>query len=94
MYGKFFNICYHLFKEKINEANPKWNKVDGPINRASFSGTYDVVDGLPRNPFGRTGIIGRGLLGRWGPNHAVDPIVTRWKREMSGRIIQDPYSGM
>ena len=26
---------------------------------------------------GRTGISGRGLLGRWGPNHAADPIVTR-----------------
>ena len=26
---------------------------------------------------GRTGMVGRGLLGKWGPNHAVDPIVTR-----------------
>ena len=26
---------------------------------------------------GRTGIKGRGLLGRWGVNHAADPIVTR-----------------
>lgn len=32
---------------------------------------------LPRNPCGRTGLTGRGLLGRWGPNHAADPIVTR-----------------
>nr|XP_014349991.1 PREDICTED: ADP-ribose pyrophosphatase, mitochondrial isoform X2 [Latimeria chalumnae] len=32
-----------------------------------------------RNPFGRTGLKGRGLLGRWGPNHAADPIITRWK---------------
>lgn len=30
-----------------------------------------------RNPMGKTGIIGRGLLGRWGPNHAADCIVTR-----------------
>ena len=30
-----------------------------------------------RNPIGRTGMTGRGLLGRWGPNHAADPIVTR-----------------
>ena len=27
---------------------------------------------------GRTGIIGRGLLYRWGPNHAADTIVTRY----------------
>ena len=32
----------------------------------------------PLNPRGRTGVSGRGLLGRWGPNHAADPIVTRW----------------
>lgn len=30
-----------------------------------------------RNPLGRTGCKGRGTLGRWGPNHAADPIVTR-----------------
>ena len=33
---------------------------------------------FPRNPIGRTGMIGRGLLGRWGPNHAADPVVTRY----------------
>lgn len=30
-----------------------------------------------RNPMGRTGMRGRGLLGKWGPNHAADPIVSR-----------------
>jgi ADP-ribose pyrophosphatase len=34
--------------------------------------------GLPLNPEGRTGMIGRGLLGKWGPNYAADPIVTRY----------------
>lgn len=32
---------------------------------------------LPINPWKRTGICGRGLLGKWGPNHAADPIVVR-----------------
>lgn len=32
---------------------------------------------LTSNPMGRTGVVGRGLLGRFGPNHAADPIVTR-----------------
>jgi len=31
----------------------------------------------PLNIEGRTGIAGRGLLGKWGPNYAADPIVTR-----------------
>jgi len=32
---------------------------------------------VPQNPCGRTGITGRGQLGKWGVNHAADPIVTR-----------------
>lgn len=39
--------------------------------------TFDA-SGCPRNPVGRTGLEGRGLLGKWGPNHAADPIVTRY----------------
>lgn len=47
--------------------------------------TTEIIDGcvgahdgrVGRNPAGRTGITGRGLLGRFGPNHAADPIVTR-----------------
>ena len=31
-----------------------------------------------RNPCGRTGLRGRGTLGKWGPNHAADPVVTRF----------------
>ena len=35
-------------------------------------------DGRPLNPRGRTGLRGRGSLLCWGPNHAVDTIVTRY----------------
>jgi ADP-ribose pyrophosphatase YjhB (NUDIX family) len=35
---------------------------------------YEVVDGRPRNPAGRTGKTGRNL-GLWGENAAADPIV-------------------
>ena len=30
-------------------------------------------------------VSGRGLLGRWGPNHAGDPVVTRWAKGQSGQ---------
>jgi len=33
--------------------------------------------GAPMNPVGRTGMRGRGGLGKWGPNQAADSIVTR-----------------
>ena len=38
---------------------------------------------------GRTGMVGRGLLGRFGPNHAADPIVTRWKRNSAGVVMSN-----
>ncbi|KAJ8959734.1 hypothetical protein NQ314_006158 [Rhamnusium bicolor] len=58
---------------------PKWNDLDGNINRRSHLGNYNISTGRPLNPEGRTGIKGCGVLGKWGPNHAADPIVTRWK---------------
>ena len=48
------------------------------LDRRSYEGKYDVVDGLPINPHGRTGLAGRGKLWYWGPNHAGDPVVTRY----------------
>lgn len=61
----------------------KFNEVDEgcKVDRRSFLGTYQVEANMPLNPVGRTGIRGRGLLGRFGPNHAADPIVTRWCRD-------------
>lgn len=55
----------------------KWNIIDGKIDRRSHVGTICIVNGRPINPAGRTGISGRGQLGKWGPNHAADPVVTR-----------------
>ena len=71
----------------------KFNKIDGKVNRKSFIGEYKVVNGLPQNPVGRTGIAGRGLLGKWGPNHAADPVVSRWKRDNKGAVVKSRVSG-
>ena len=38
---------------------------------------HDPETGRPLNTLWRTGIEGRGLLGKWGPNHAADAILTR-----------------
>jgi len=66
----------------------KFNQFDGGVNRTSHGGTYQLVEGKPRNPKGRTGMSDRGLLGKWGPNHAADPIISRWKRGASNEILQ------
>jgi len=42
--------------------------------------------GRPRNPCGRTGLRGQGLLGRWGPNHTADILVTT-KDALTGRPL-------
>ena len=80
--------------KNITDSNHsmKFNSMDGSVNRVSHWGDYDVVNGLPINPLGRTGIAGRGLLGKWGPNHAADPIVTRWKRDEKGVKVVDANS--
>ena len=53
---------------------------------ASFAEGLDFDDaGRPLNPVGRTGMSDRGLLGKWGSNHAADPIVTRFHPE-SGQL--------
>lgn len=47
------------------------------VDRKSHSGHYKfgTITKLPYNPLGLTGVSGPGKLGRFGPNHAVDPIV-------------------
>eukprot|EP01083_Nonionella_stella_P060635 158248_1 len=68
----------------FNKLNSESN-----IERRSHVGIYELSNGgLPLNPRGRTGVAGRGVLWRWGPNHAADPIVTRWKRDECGEILE------
>lgn len=70
----------------INVICPEsWSKFN-QHNRTSYTGQYKIdytfpfkskVYGAPLYPGGRTGICGRGALGKWGPNTAADPIITR-----------------
>ncbi|XP_063692912.1 transient receptor potential cation channel subfamily M member-like 2 isoform X2 [Bolinopsis microptera] len=63
--------------------------IDGDkVDRVSFCGNYQIVEGVPLNPRGRTGISGRGQLNRWGPNHSAEPIVTRWARDIHNEEIK------
>ncbi|KAM7248783.1 hypothetical protein CapIbe_000822 [Capra ibex] len=65
-----------------------YNAVDGPLDRRSFHGVYAVRDGLPLNPMGRTGLRGRGDLSYFGPNHTLQPVITRWRRSLDGAICR------
>ncbi|KAK2833695.1 hypothetical protein Q5P01_017584 [Channa striata] len=76
----------------IESFSPQFNTINDSVDRTSFEGIYKVKEGKPLNPSGRTGVTGRGLLGRWGPNHAADPIVTRWKVDAKGERVHHPDS--
>ena len=57
------------------------NKTDRYSYQSDNRVKIRVNDGRPLNPIGRTGVIGRGDLHLWGPTHALDPIITRWKNK-------------
>ncbi|XP_058379227.1 transient receptor potential cation channel subfamily M member 2 isoform X10 [Diceros bicornis minor] len=72
----------------------RYNAVDGPVDRRSSHGPYAVRDGLPLNPMGRTGLRGRGALRYFGPNHSLQPVVTRWRRNQDGAICRKSIKKM
>ncbi|XP_053896501.1 transient receptor potential cation channel subfamily M member 2 isoform X3 [Malaclemys terrapin pileata] len=78
--------------EALSKIN--YNAMDGLINRQSFHGTYAIQNRLPLNPMGRTGLRGRGSLRFFGPNRALHPIVTRWRRNMDGSIYRKSLKKM
>ena len=49
---------------------------------------YKLDDGIPLNPFGRTGLRGKGNLPRWGPNHYVMLFLTRSNANSVGPILE------
>ena len=57
-----------------------FNGYDTPhaCSRISFGTAYKVLQGIPLNPRGRTGLRGRGSLPRWGPNHGGILLVSRF----------------
>ncbi len=57
------------------------------LTRTSVGEVAVALDGQgrPLNPLGRTGLRGRGLLGKWGRNQAGDPLLTRVDPE-TGRL--------
>lgn len=77
----------------IDPLNPRlWadpvdpKKVDHPF--ISYEGEVRLdARGRPLNPMGPTGIEGRGRLGKWGVNNAVDSIVTRIDKNGKFQII-------
>ncbi|KAL1465043.1 hypothetical protein WDU94_004638, partial [Cyamophila willieti] len=82
--------------ENVKEYKDKFNKLDGDLDRRRARNEkyeIDIKTGRPLNPRGRTGVCGRGLLGRWGPNHVSLLIVSRWFRDQNGEKVIMPSTG-
>ena len=78
-----------LVPKNYNHFKDKWTYItnDYLLNSVKFEYCDYIIDNmyveafLPINPYGPTGLGGRGLLGNWGPNHAADPIITTWNEK-------------
>ncbi|KAI1712914.1 NUDIX domain-containing protein [Ditylenchus destructor] len=65
----------NMYKNVYNQIDEK-----NLVNRISYPGPYSFDKyGRPLNPMGRTGLRGRGMLGAWGPCHAADAIISRFR---------------
>jgi ADP-ribose pyrophosphatase YjhB (NUDIX family) len=74
----YVNNSYYNNQQEINTNGDTGDTGDtGNEGNEGNGNDYELLSGLlPINPYGPTGIGGRGLLGKWGPNHAADPIIT------------------
>jgi hypothetical protein len=61
-----------------------WNK-DRRATNTGLKYAFDAA-GSPINPYMNTGLIGRGVLGQFGPNHAVDNGILRLKADENGAV--------
>jgi ADP-ribose pyrophosphatase len=48
-----------------------------PYGTSIANQPFEIINGFPVNPLGKTGFTGRGELGLWGANPAADPIIFR-----------------
>ncbi|XP_035207047.1 transient receptor potential cation channel subfamily M member-like 2 isoform X2 [Stegodyphus dumicola] len=73
-----------VFQWNCLSANPAGISIDRTswiIGENGVNAVYKLdSERVPRNIYGRTGLRGRGALPRWGPNHYVHVIITRWQK--------------
>ncbi len=76
------------YYRSLSLKDPKDPSKDQPW--ADPENKFDAKDlsnqGIPKNPCGRTGISGQGLLGKWGENWAADPVITRYDPK-TGKLL-------
>lgn len=76
-------------KAPLDAKGEFWNKG----RRTTLDGQkYDIDEnGLPINPYLETGITGLGVIGRYGPNHAVDVGLLSVQKDDNGQLALHAY---
>jgi hypothetical protein len=84
----------YLRKDGETPARPAWG--DNPdvamvqaklLHKQTVSTFTFNAQGYPLCPLGRRGILGRGRLGEYGPQYAVDPVLTYNVRDAYGKDV-------
>ena len=64
------------------QENEQWNE-----GRRKAAALYNVEKGVAENPYIKTGLKGRGILGGFGPNHAVDSGALQIAQDSNGNDV-------
>ena len=88
--SKILKKYENVWSDPLNiNKNDLQNRMTWQNNKLIYLKDSNIkfINGFPKN-LQKTGLTGRGLLGRFGPNHAADPIVTRFNyKNMSLEFI-------
>lgn len=86
------NISNGFHELDAPNFDPKWNEIDGKIDRRPIKEKYKIKDKYPINFMGRTGAIGKGEMKCWGPNNLAYIIFTRYETtSIDHRIVMDGH---
>ena len=92
-------VAFADFANPDDQLNHEKKLDKFPNPRFSYE-NYILVDDTqdnkyPLNPMGRTGLLGRGILGNWGCNLSVDPLVMFFndKDQLCMTLVQRPDTG-
>ena len=68
-----WDVQWPEYEDSVN----LWSLDHDPVPNECGKNHDPVPDECDKNPYGRTGLGGRGVLPRYGPNRAAEPVITR-----------------
>ena len=85
-YKPIFHVDAHVLANAPGKGNGWADEAEPVREQIERRGSHELLarnlqwqydeNGWPLNPRARTGMKGRGKLGKWGPNHAGDAVMT------------------